>query len=104
MSLTTPEKVRKLQRAFYAKAKEQPSYRFHQLYDKIYREDILGFAYQRCKANAGAAGVDGQSFEMVEQYGRDRWLGERRSATTGHCNHPRPSGPDGHRAGDRTDL
>ena len=76
MSLATPEKIRKLQRTFYAKAKEQPSYRFHQLYDKIYREDILAFAYQRCKANAGAAGVDGQSFEMIEEYGRDRWLGE----------------------------
>ena len=76
MSLTTPEKIRKLQRTFYAKAKEKPSYRFHQLYDKIYREDILAFAYLRCKANAGAAGVDGQSFEMIEDYGRDRWLGE----------------------------
>ncbi len=76
MSLITPEKIRKLQRTFYAKAKEQPSYRFHQLYDKIYREDILAFAYQRCKANAGAGGVDGQSFEMIEEYGRDRWLGE----------------------------
>jgi RNA-directed DNA polymerase len=76
MSLATPEKIRKLQRAFYAKAKEQPSYRFHQLYDKIYREDILAFAYERCKANAGAAGVDGQSFETIEQYGRNRWLGE----------------------------
>jgi group II intron reverse transcriptase/maturase len=76
MSLTTPEKIRKLQRTFYAKAKEQPNYRFHQLYDKIYREDILAFAYQRCKANAGAAGVDGQGFEMIEEYGRDRWLGE----------------------------
>lgn len=76
MSLTTPEKIRKLQRAFYAKAKEQPAYRFHQLYDKIYREDILTFAYMRCKANAGAAGVDGQTFETIEEYGRDRWLGE----------------------------
>jgi RNA-directed DNA polymerase len=76
MSLTTPEKIRKLQRAFYVKAKEQPAYRFHQLYDKIYREDILTFAYLRCKSNAGAAGVDGQTFEKIEEYGRDRWLGE----------------------------
>jgi group II intron reverse transcriptase/maturase len=76
MSLTTPEKIRKLQRAFYVKAKEQPSYRFHQLYDKIYRDDILAFAYQRSKANAGAAGVDGQTFEGIEEYGRDRWLAE----------------------------
>ncbi len=76
MSLATPEKIRKLQRAFYVKAKEQPSYRFHQLYDKVWREDILRFAYQRCRANKGAAGVDGQSFDQIEEYGRDRWLGE----------------------------
>jgi RNA-directed DNA polymerase len=76
MSLTTPEKIRKLQRTFHAKAKEQPSYRFHQLYDKVYREDVLAFAYQRCRANAGAAGVDGQTFEQIDEYGRERWLGE----------------------------
>ena len=77
MSLTTPEKIRKLQRAFYVKAKEQPNQRFHQLYDKVWREDILRFAYQRCKANQGAAGVDGQSFDQIEEYGRERWVGER---------------------------
>ncbi len=76
MSLTTPEKIRKLQRAFYVKAKEAPSNRFHQLYDKVWREDILKYAYQRCKANKGAAGVDGQSFDQIEEYGRERWLGE----------------------------
>ena len=76
MSLTTPEKIRKLQRAFYVKAKEAPSNRFHQLYDKVWRDDILKYAYQRCKANKGAAGVDGQSFDQIEEYGRERWLGE----------------------------
>ncbi len=45
MSLTTPEKTRKLQRTFYVKAKEAPNYRFHQLYDKVWRDDILEFAY-----------------------------------------------------------
>ena len=76
MSLKTPEKIRKLQRAFYVKAKEQSDYRFHQVYDKVYREDILTFAYRRCKANKGAAGVDGQRFEQIEEYGRERWLDE----------------------------
>ncbi len=76
MSLTTPEKIRKLQRAFYVKAKAAPSYRFHQLYDKVWRDDILRYAYQRRKANKGAAGVDGQSFDRIEEYGRERWLGE----------------------------
>jgi group II intron reverse transcriptase/maturase len=76
MSLKTPEKIRKLQRAFYAKAKEEPHYRFYLLYDKIYREDILEFAYRKCKAKGGAAGVDGQSFEEIETYGREQWLRE----------------------------
>ncbi len=76
MRLQTPEKIGKLQRTFYAKAKEEPNYRFYLLYDKVYREDILAFAYQRCQANGGAAGVDGQRFEDIEDYGREQWLRE----------------------------
>ena len=76
VSLKTPEKIRKLQRMFYAKAKEEPQYRFYLLYDKVYREDILEFAYRKSKANSGAAGVEGQSFEEIETYGRERWLRE----------------------------
>lgn len=76
MGLTTPETVRRLQRKLYAKAKEEPEFRFYALYDKVYRSDILEFAYRKCKANGGAPGVDGQSFEDVEAYGRERWLGE----------------------------
>ena len=44
-NLTTPNKVQKLQMALHAKAKSSPDYRFYALYDKIYREDILAFAY-----------------------------------------------------------
>ena len=76
VSLSTPEKVRKLQSALHAKAKGSPGYRFYALYDKMYREDILAFAYRCCKANGGAAGVDGQAFEDIESYGLRRWLGE----------------------------
>lgn len=76
MSLKTPETVRKLQRALYAKAKEEPDYRFYLLYDKIYRKDILEFAYRKCKANRGAPGVDGESFRTIEAEGRERWLRE----------------------------
>jgi RNA-directed DNA polymerase len=76
MSLATPVSVQKLQRALHAKAKEAPGFRFYALYDKVYRKDVLAFAYQCCKANGGAAGVDGQTFENIEAYGVERWLDE----------------------------
>src|SRR5713226_1979619 len=76
MSPETPASVQKLQTALHAKAKESPSFRFYALYDKVYRKDILAFAYPCCKANGGAAGVDGQRFEDIETYGVERWLDE----------------------------
>ena len=76
MSLAPPPKVQKLQAALHAKAKGSPTYRFYALYDKVYREDILLFAYRCCKANGGAPGVDGQDFVDIETYGLELWLGE----------------------------
>lgn len=75
-NLSTPISVQKLQAALHAKAKAEPEYRFYTLYDKLYRPDVLAHAYDRCRANKGAAGVDGQTFDDIERYGRDRWLGE----------------------------
>jgi len=76
MSLSTPDSIQKLQRALQAKAKQSPDYRFYSLYDKVYRPDVLAYAYSLCKANRGEPGVDGQRFEDIEKYGRERWLGE----------------------------
>ncbi len=76
MSLTPPTKVQKLQEALHAKAKGSPGYRFYLLYDKVYRRDVLEFAYRCCSANGGAPGVDGQTFEDIEAYGMGRWLDE----------------------------
>jgi RNA-directed DNA polymerase len=74
MSLETPNKIRMLQRKLYLKAKAEPKYRFYLLYDKIYREDVLQHAYVLAKANKGAPGVDGQTFEKIESQGLAEWL------------------------------
>ena len=58
----------------YCKAKAEPECRFYLLYDKIWREDILAHAYQVARAHAGAPGVDGQSFALIEAEGREKWL------------------------------
>jgi RNA-directed DNA polymerase len=74
MSLETPEKIRTLQRKLYRKAKAEPEYRFYLLYDKICREDILRHAYALARDNAGAPGVDGESFSDVDSTGIEKWL------------------------------
>lgn len=74
MSLTTPSNVRELQIKLYRKAKNEPGYRFYMLYDKIYREDILAHAFAVARANKGAPGVDGETFERIESAGLEAWL------------------------------
>ena len=109
MILEPPASVQKLQAALQAKAKEAPSYRFYLLYDKLYRKDVLEYAYRCCKANAGAPGVDGQDFADVEAYGVERWLGELAEKLCGKtyraeacdaCGYPRRTAANG-RSGSR---
>lgn len=83
VNLQTPESVRKLQNALHAKAKEAPDFRFYALYDKVYRGDILDFAYRLARSNRGAPGVDGQDFVAIESFGVERWLGELAQALKG---------------------
>jgi RNA-directed DNA polymerase len=70
------DKVRRLQRKLWAAAKQSEGRRFHALYDRIYRDDVLVEAWRRVRANRGAAGVDRVTLEAVEGYGVERMLGE----------------------------
>jgi RNA-directed DNA polymerase len=70
------DKVRELQRTLYRAAKADPGRRFHALYDKVYRRDVLERAWESVRANRGAAGIDRQTIADVEQYGIARLLDE----------------------------
>jgi len=70
------DKVRDLQRRLWAAAKQSPERRFHALYDRIFRGDVLEEAWRRVRANRGAGGVDGQTLADIEAYGVDCLLAE----------------------------
>jgi hypothetical protein len=74
MSLQTPDAIRTLQRKLYGKAKAEPGFRFYILYDKVWRTDILRHAHQLARANDGAPGVDGVTFDQIEADGLENWL------------------------------
>lgn len=69
-------KVQQLRNALRTKAKREPNFRFYSLHDKLYRLDVLHVAYAKSRSKDGSAGVDGQTFDDIEAYGRERWLGE----------------------------
>src|SRR4051795_6566659 len=90
MSLTTPSNIRELQIKLYRKAKNESGYRFYLLYDKVYREDILLHAYKLARANKGAPGGDGQSFEDIESTGWETWLTGTREEVRNRTYQPQP--------------
>ena len=90
MSLKTPDLIRNFQRKLYLKAKAEPDFRFYQLYDKVYREDILLHAYRLAKSNGGAPGVDGVTFRMIEAEGLEEWLSGIREELRTKTYKPKP--------------
>ena len=90
MSLVTPSKIRELQIKLYRKAKNDPEFRFYQLYDKVYREDILIHAYELARANHGAPGVDEESFEDIERAGLEEWRNGLREELRNKTYQPQP--------------
>src|SRR2546428_3202672 len=90
MSLETPERIRSLQRKLYCKAKAEPAFRFYLLYDKIHREDILNHAYALARANAGAPGVDGETFAAIAAAGEEAWLAGLKQELITETDRPAP--------------
>jgi RNA-directed DNA polymerase len=85
------DNVRRLQRKLWVAAKRQPGRRFHALYDRIYRGDVLWEAWKRVRANRGAAGVDRVTLAAVEAYGVERMLDELQADLHAGRYRPQPS-------------
>jgi RNA-directed DNA polymerase len=83
--------VRRLQRKLWTAAKQSPERRFHALYDRIHRGDVLWEAWERVRANKGSAGVDRVTLADVEEYGVARMLGELQHDLRAGCYRPAPS-------------
>jgi len=84
------EKVRKLQRGLFRAAKCSRNRRFHALYDRILRDDVLAEAWRRVKSNKGAAGVDGETLKAIEQRGVLEFLVEIRDRLKAGTYRPQP--------------
>lgn len=84
------DKVRELQRRLFSAAKRNRERRFHALYDRIWRSDVLLEAWERVRSNGGAAGVDGQTVSMIEQQGVEEFLKELQDSLREGTYRPRP--------------
>ncbi len=71
-----PDSVRRLRTAWQAQAKGDPDCRFYTLCDKVWREEVLAAAWRAVRRNGGSSGVDGETFERIQEQGVDGWLGE----------------------------
>lgn len=84
------DKVRKLQRCLFTVAKRQQERRFHALYDRIWRGDVLLEAWKRVRGNKGAAGIDGETLSMIERQGVEGFLGELQALLRSGTYRPQP--------------
>src|SRR2546427_7222878 len=82
--------LQELQRKLWVAAKRSPGRRFHALFDRVYRSDVLLEAWRRVQKNKGAAGVDSQTLAAVREYGAERLLAELQRDLREGSYRPRP--------------
>src|SRR5579872_2688809 len=87
---TPIDKVRELQRKLFVCAKQSRTRRFHALYDRIHRSDVLWEAWKRVRSNGGAAGVDGETIQAIEERGPGKFLTEIQAALKAGRYRPSP--------------
>src|SRR5436190_8926322 len=84
------DKVRQLRRKLYVCAKQSRTRRFHALYDRIYRSDVLWEAWRRVRSNGGAAGVDAETIQAIEERGPGEFLAEIQAVLQAGRYRPQP--------------
>src|SRR5260370_36457578 len=89
---TPNEKVRQLQRQLYVCAKRSKTRRFHALYDRIHRSDVLWEAWRRVRSNGGAAGSGGETIQAIEKRGVGKVFVGGGAGELGRRNCPSPGG------------
>src|SRR5580700_6538061 len=88
--MATGGSVRELQRKLWVAAKRSPGRRFHALFDRVFRSDVLKEGWRRVQKNKGAAGVDAQTLAAVREYGAERLLAELQRDLRRGSYRPRP--------------
>jgi RNA-directed DNA polymerase len=91
VAMTADDKIRELQRKLCRAAKADPGRRFHALYDKVHRRDVLEWAWELVRRNRGAAGIDWVTIAAVEEHGVSRLLDELAADLTAETYRPLPA-------------
>lgn len=84
------DKVQELQRKLYLSAKKSKGRRFHAIYDKIYREDVLAKAWKQVRSNGGSAGIDNKTIKYIEENELEEFFEEIKSELKGGTYIPKP--------------
>ena len=88
--ITSKDKTRELQRELYLAAKRSRNRRFHALYDRIFRPDVLWRAWEEVRRNGGSAGIDGVTIADLEREGVEQFLGKIEQDLKAKCYRPQP--------------